>query len=409
MGSFLLVFSGIVAVHGLIMSPGAGGRGQTSGFRQCAVTSTPFIITGHRRELFLAQGAQRRVHSEEGDDHTDNNRVTFRDYNRACDALREEIEQHGFLRNPRGVLVKEGVRDTRGDFKYVEFHARDGGSWDAYLKKMATGGHEIVLPTLSAQEAIWRVTAGVPTELPRVIVSSDDSLCRKNGDNVKAQVDVGIKLDLPAELEGWRAVVEVEINNLNLKDMNERLVQYMRSHIEAPDVNPNWHRLRLAIGLEIYSPKRVDGTWVAIACVWRRGADDIPTLERVFDVGTRNHDGNQNDAIEILVEWLDQEVLAGRVALDPSFDLDNFTVIPVPIPLPDPLPPRPTVVVPQATELQKHFLVPLYAEELCFDSGLPQDLVDRVPPFPINFYDIMLGHLRFGPKWNVGRPTAAGD
>mmetsp|Transcript_8618 Transcript_8618/g.26467 ORF Transcript_8618/g.26467 Transcript_8618/m.26467 type:complete len:445 (+) Transcript_8618:33-1367(+) len=331
--------------------------------------------------------------SHDDDLEESSDRVTFSDYERACDALREDVEQHGFLSDPRGVLVKEGVRDTRGDFKYVEFYKRDDGSWDAYLKKRGIGGQAIVLPTLAEQQCAWRLLGGVPKELPDVIVASDESLCRKNGSDVQAQVDVGIKLDLPEELEGWRAVVEVEINNLNLKDMNVRLVQYMRSSVVSPDLNPNWRRLRLAVGLEVYSPKRVDGTWVAICCVWRRGDGDVPTLERVFDVGTRNHDDNQDNATSTLFTWLRQEVRAGRVAT--SLNLFNFTVTPVPIALPNPLPPRMgSVVVPQTPELRKHFLVPLYAEELCFESGLPQDLIDQVPPFPINFFDIMLRHAR---------------
>ena len=234
-----------------------------------------------------------------------------------------------------------------------------------------------------------------------MIVSSDESLCRLWGGDVNAHVDIGIKLALPLEREGWRAVVEVEISNLNLKDMNERLVQYMRSHIEAPDLNPNWRRLRLAVGVEIYS-QRVDGTWVAIACVWRRGDGDVPTLERVFDVGTCNHDGSQNTAIRNLTNWLRGSVANGTIALDPAINLNNL-VTPVPSPpgLPKPLPVRRgRIVVPDAQELRDHFIVPVQPGELCFDSGLPQDLVDRVPPFPINFYDIMLGHAMFGSKWN---------
>ena len=338
----------------------------------------------------------------------DESRVTWDDWSRARDALDAEISEHGYLRDPRGVLVKEGVKDTGGDFKYVEFHARDDGLWDAYLKKMATGGHEIVLPTLAEQQITWRLLAGVPTELPGGIVSSDDSLCRLWGRDVKAQVDVGIQLALTAQQQGWRCVVEVEVKNLNLRDMNRRLVQYMRSAVDAPQVNLNWRRLRLAVGLEIYSPKRADETWVAIACVWRRGTDDIPTLERVFDVGTRNHDGNQTKAITNLTNWLRREVRAGNVTLGPAINLNNL-VTPVPVRLPQPLPPRTTVVAPQATELQEHFLVPLYAEELCFESGLPQDLIDQVPPFPINFFDIMLQHTNFDLNWNIYRPAATGD
>mmetsp|Transcript_18711 Transcript_18711/g.60467 ORF Transcript_18711/g.60467 Transcript_18711/m.60467 type:complete len:120 (+) Transcript_18711:366-725(+) len=116
---------------------------------------------------------------------------------------------------------------------------------------MALGAHQIVQPTLAAQETTWRYTSDppVPDELPNVFVSNDKSLCYLWDRNVEAEVDVGIRLRLGPERQGWRAVVEAEVKNLNLKDMNRRLVYfiyYMTSALNgnswgAPSSTVRWH------------------------------------------------------------------------------------------------------------------------------------------------------------------------
>mmetsp|Transcript_18721 Transcript_18721/g.60490 ORF Transcript_18721/g.60490 Transcript_18721/m.60490 type:complete len:363 (+) Transcript_18721:42-1130(+) len=343
-------------------------------------------------------------HAPESERKEDVDDVTLeRKYAEACEKLANVVRETGFLEDPRGVLVAEALSATDADYGHVEYYRRSDGLWDAYLKKMPLGAHQIVQPTLAEQQYDWRMFAGVPDELPEVFVSNDKSLCSLWDTEVEAEVDVGYQLRLAPERQGWRAVVEAEVKNLKLKDMNRRLLFYMTSALNGNA----WSRLRLCIGIKVFE-QRVDGRWVCIACVWRRGDnDDIPTLERAFDVGTCNHNGNQDKAIGSLVCWLRSEVGAGRIALGPTIDLDNFVVTPVPCPpgLPNPLPVRRgRIVVPEAEELRAHFIVPLRPHELCYDSGLPQELVARVPVLPLNLFDLMLRLNTFGSDWNRYRP-----
>mmetsp|Transcript_18720 Transcript_18720/g.60489 ORF Transcript_18720/g.60489 Transcript_18720/m.60489 type:complete len:364 (+) Transcript_18720:42-1133(+) len=344
-------------------------------------------------------------HAPESERKEDVDDVTLeRKYAEACEKLANVVRETGFLEDPRGVLVAEALSATDADYGHVEYYRRSDGLWDAYLRKMPLGAHQIVQPTVASQETTWRLTSNppVPDELPNVFVSNDKSLCLLWDREVEAEVDVGVCLCLGPERQGWRAVVETEVKNLNLTDMNRRLLFYMTSALNGI----SWRRLRLCIGMKVFE-QRADGRWVCIACVWRRGDNDIPMFERAFDVGTRNYDGNQNDAICNLVGWLRSEVSAGRIALGPTIDLDNFVVTSVPSPpgLPIPLPVRRgRIVVPEAEELRDHFIVPLHPDELCYDSGLPQELVNQVPALPLNLFDIMLQFGVFGSDWNTHRP-----
>jgi len=47
--------------------------------------------------------------------------------------------------------------------------------WTIYLTKMALQAQEIMRPTIARQVEVWSLTAGIPDDLPEVVVNSGSS------------------------------------------------------------------------------------------------------------------------------------------------------------------------------------------------------------------------------------------
>ena len=138
-----------------------------------------------------------------------------------------------------GVLFKEGVTnlDPFEDFKYLEYVKRGGGiggeSWDVYVRKVPLQAHEIAPNENTAAFTRWTMSAsdvlralriaGVPSLQTRS--SEKDGNVR--GDDVKAQVDWGVFPSIGGEVTPYRGIFEMEVKNLYLKEMIERLVDHM--------------------------------------------------------------------------------------------------------------------------------------------------------------------------------------
>ena len=138
-----------------------------------------------------------------------------------------------------GVFFKEGVTnlDLFEQFKYLEYVKRGGGgggeSWDVYVRKVPLQAHEIA-PNVSTEDyGRWKMSAsdalgalGDAGVLPLTTCSSQkDGNVR--GDDVKAQVDWGVFPSIGGEVTPYRGIFEMEVKNLYLKEMIERLVDHM--------------------------------------------------------------------------------------------------------------------------------------------------------------------------------------
>mmetsp|Transcript_33433 Transcript_33433/g.106678 ORF Transcript_33433/g.106678 Transcript_33433/m.106678 type:complete len:506 (+) Transcript_33433:72-1589(+) len=336
--------------------------------------------------LATATTRQPRVHAEPKDD------AFYRKLDFAYDEAFRRLEA-GERDDVRGVRVMGGFAEVDPACfrhrKHVDWVLEDDGRWAIYLTKLSLGAHQIMGFTVRNQVTIWELTAGLPDDLPPVVVSSDVApQINILGKPTEAEVDAGIRLDTAPG--GWRVVLEIEVKNLNFVKGNTRIYDYMCG----------WPWLRVGLVFNLWD-HREDGTWVGIACVWRRDEEDRPKLDRVFDMGTCNHDGYYDTAKRQFVAWLRPLAENNQVSLSPSIDLGNFTIETVPgLPSPLPNPTRGVAAYP-TDEQRQHFAVPVTAADLLYGYDHLAQLIHQTPSFEINVYDIRLSLNDFEEDWNT--------
>mmetsp|Transcript_33434 Transcript_33434/g.106688 ORF Transcript_33434/g.106688 Transcript_33434/m.106688 type:complete len:444 (+) Transcript_33434:72-1403(+) len=173
--------------------------------------------------LATATTRQPRVHAEPKDD------AFFRKLDSAYDEAYRRLEA-GERDDVRGVRVMGGFAEVDpACFRHrerVDWVLEDDGRWAIYLTKLSLGAHQIMGFTVRNQ--VWELTAGLPDDLPPVVVSSDVAPPQIDvlGAPTKARVDAGIRLRTAPG--GWRVVLEIEVKNLNFVQGNTRIYDYMR-------------------------------------------------------------------------------------------------------------------------------------------------------------------------------------
>mmetsp|Transcript_33437 Transcript_33437/g.106707 ORF Transcript_33437/g.106707 Transcript_33437/m.106707 type:complete len:520 (+) Transcript_33437:72-1631(+) len=175
--------------------------------------------------LATATTRQPRVHAEPKDD------AFYRKLDFAYDEAFRRLEA-GERDDVRGVRVMGGFAEVDPACfrhrKHVDWVLEDDGRWAIYLTKLSLGAHQIMGFTVRNQVTIWELTAGLPDDLPPVVVSSDVAPPQIDvlGAPTKARVDAGIRLRTAPG--GWRVVLEIEVKNLNFVQGNTRIYDYMR-------------------------------------------------------------------------------------------------------------------------------------------------------------------------------------
>ena len=296
----------------------------------------------------------------------------------------------------RGVRVMGGFAEVDPasfrHHRHVDWVLEEDRRWAIYLTKMDLGAHEEMGFRIRDQMTFWEQTVAVRRlGLPRVVVGSNITpRIEILGKPTKARVDAGIRLRTATRGSFWRAVFEIEVKHLNFVNGTKRIYDYMRG----------WPWLRVGVVFNLWD-HRDDGTWVGIACVWRRDKTDRPMLDRVFDMGTCNHDRYQNNATEEFLKWLRPVVEANNATLSPSIDLDNFDIERAPPGLPKTLPePPPDIPVPPTPELRRHFTIPIYAADLLYGYDSLAHLIPDTPTFEANVYDLLLNLNCYESNWN---------
>ena len=298
----------------------------------------------------------------------------------------------------RGVRMVEGLKKYDPNFlgfaRHIEWVRDDDGSWSIYATKRDCGAAQIMMDRIQKQGRFWEITADLPEKLPKLFFGEDtgenETPVKVLGKLTHPRIDAGIHLSTAT---GWRFLVDLEIQNLNLKDGNRRMFDYMKG----------WPDLRCACLLTLYD-HRSDGSVVGIATLWRRDDHDRPFLDRIFDFGTHNHDDEQNVPILSFSRWLQDRVDDADISVNPSLDVNDLRITKVPdradMPESLPVPPR-GIALPPSSTLQSHFSFHVTPEELTFNSGIPDNVINNTPPLPINLYDLLLHLNEYKDDWNT--------
>ena len=227
--------------------------------------------------------------------------------------------EHDERDDERGVRVAWNLPEFDpayfGHRRHVDWVLEKDGTWTIYLTKMASRAHEIMQPTIARQVEVWSLTAGIPDGLPKVRVYGGSSQqIEVLGQPTKPEPDAGIEVD--AVPDGWRIVLEMDVSNTSFLVANRRVFDYIRG----------WEYTRVGVVFKLWGhrePKGEEkyGDFVGIACVWRIDDQGQPMLDRVFDMGTCNHDYRQEPAKTQFLEWLRTLVAEGRASHNPSINL----------------------------------------------------------------------------------------
>ena len=212
------------------------------------------------------------------------------------------------------------------------------------------------------------------------------------GDDVRAEVDFGVFPDEGGQVTPYRLIMETEVDHFNLKEMVERLFDYMTS----------WEYVVVCVGAKLYD-WREDG-FVSLGVVLRRNLETgIPVFERIFNLGTCNADGQNRQKISNLYSWVRAKVDEGAMTSNvrmPQTDTPETTVEQLPdenysLPEPDVVPTN----IPDG--LKAYYTVPVSAAELFYKCDLIDHQLTNIPPFAINLYDSRLRWNLLESDWNT--------
>lgn len=326
-------------------------------------------------------------------------------YHSAIDTMHSEIAKHEDEEDVSvdDVLVKAGVLDRRlvdyEEFKYVDF-VRADGLWNVFARKVPLDVHGMVGHQFTRQLDRWLVANGDALgDLAgfKALVTTPGIKDLAVEGRLK-QVDVDWALGMAVPPQHFCVILEHEVKNKNLLEMNKRGLGYIKA----------WQDLQVAILIKLFD-WRQNGTFVAIAFVWRRAPDLLPRLDRVFDIGSCNHDHRQSRQLTSTRDWL--KALLDNGEITSAVDVEHVDyVTPVPPGLPVPLPDIPSIrtAVPENPALQKHFQVAISHAELLHNTSVDLDdpaLLD-IPDFTINLYHVLLWYNIYDETWARWRASS---